>query len=243
MASVKCCVLFFSQEIQLSPEEARDLERNTRQQRHSQRWKKARLNRLTASRFGCVITRKEWTEKGLKNLIEPKDLTRVRAVQYGIRNESMAKDRYVAVMKNYGHNVSIQPNGLFVDPSCPWLGATPDGLVYDPEELSYGILEVKCPHSLKDSEPDYAKKQKFSLVFGENDKPQLDRDHDHYAQVVGQMALTGCLWGDYVACSEKWIGVDRIRFDQNEWLEMRKKLDSFFFAYNLPYLVRRQDTC
>ncbi|KAG0414493.1 hypothetical protein HPB47_008336 [Ixodes persulcatus] len=70
-------------EIQLSPEEARDLERNTRQQRHSQRWKKARLNRLTASRFGCVITRKEWTEKGLKNLIEPKDLTRVRAVQYG----------------------------------------------------------------------------------------------------------------------------------------------------------------
>ncbi|KAM7313309.1 uncharacterized protein ISCGN_003184 [Ixodes scapularis] len=230
-------------EIQLSPEEARDLERNTRQQRHSQRWKKARLNRLTASRFGCVITRKEWTEKGLKNLIEPKDLTRVRAVQYGIRNESMAKDRYVAVMKNYGHNVSIQPNGLFVDPSCPWLGATPDGLVYDPEELSYGILEVKCPHSLKDSEPDYAKKQKFSLVFGENDKPQLDRDHDHYAQVVGQMALTGCLWGDYVACSEKWIGVDRIRFDQNEWLEMRKKLDSFFFAYNLPYLVRRQDTC
>ncbi|XP_075730954.1 uncharacterized protein LOC142774509 [Rhipicephalus microplus] len=123
-------------EIQLSQEEARDLELNSRQQRLSERWRQARANRLAASTFGHVVRRQAWTEKGLRNLIEPKDLTHVRPVQYGIRNESMAKDRYIAVMNSYGHNVSVQHCGLVVDPVCPWLGATPDGLVYDPEELS-----------------------------------------------------------------------------------------------------------
>ncbi|KAH8018835.1 hypothetical protein HPB51_012789 [Rhipicephalus microplus] len=226
-------------EIQLSQEEARDLELNSRQQRLSERWRQARANRLTASTFGHVVRRQAWTEKGLRNLIEPKDLTHVRPVQYGIRNENMAKDRYIAVMNSYGHNVSVQHCGLVVDPVCPWLGATPDGLVYDPEELSYGVLEVKCPHSLKDSEPEEAKKRKFSLVFGENGEPQLDRDHEYYAQVLGQMALTGCLWGDFVVCSEKWIGIERIWFDRNEWEDMRKKLDAFFFEQMLPHLARR----
>ncbi|XP_037518828.1 uncharacterized protein LOC119395886 [Rhipicephalus sanguineus] len=226
-------------EIQLSQEEARDLELNSRQQRLSERWRQARANRLTASTFGRVVRRQAWTEKGLRNLIEPKDLTHIRTVQYGIRNENMAKDRYIAVMNSYGHNVSVQHCGLVVDPVCPWLGATPDGLVYDPEELAYGVLEVKCPHSLKDSEPEEAKKRKFSLVFGENGEPQLDRDHEYYAKVLGQMALTGCLWGDFVVCSEKWIGIERIWFDRNEWEEMRKKLDAFFFEHMLPHLARR----
>ncbi|KAL1418774.1 hypothetical protein MTO96_025659 [Rhipicephalus appendiculatus] len=178
-------------EIQLSQEEARDLELNSRQQRLSERWRHARANRLTASTFGQVVRRQAWTEKGLRNLIELKDLTHVRPVQYGIRNENMAKDRSSA------------------------------------------------PHSLKDSEPEEAKKRKFSLVFGENGEPQLDRDHEYYAQVLGQMALTGCLWGDFVVCSEKWIGIERIWFDRNEWEDMRKKLDAFFFEHMLPHLARR----
>lgn len=148
-------------EIQLSQVEARDLELNSRQQRHSERWRNAWTNRLTALCFGRVVKRQDWTEKGLHNLVEPKDLIHVRSVQYGIRNESLAKDRYVAVMQSYGHNVSVQHCGLVVDPACPWLGATPDGLVYDPEELPYGVLEVKCPHSLRDTEPEEAKKKKF----------------------------------------------------------------------------------
>ncbi|KAM7282255.1 hypothetical protein ISCGN_002405 [Ixodes scapularis] len=42
--------------------------------------------------------------------------------------------------------------GLVVDPAGPWLGTSPDRLVWDPEEVnSHGILKVKCPYSVKDT--------------------------------------------------------------------------------------------
>ncbi|KAH7959136.1 hypothetical protein HPB49_008648 [Dermacentor silvarum] len=138
--------------LQLAPEEAQDLEVNTRQQALSDRWHSARHHRLTASTFGRVIKRKEWTEKGLRNLLDPKDLSRVRAIQYGKKNESVAAERYATTMRAAGHNVTLQHCGLAVHPSCPWLGASPDRLAFDPEEGTYGVVEIKCPYSLKDSE-------------------------------------------------------------------------------------------
>ncbi|KAL1442514.1 hypothetical protein MTO96_046381 [Rhipicephalus appendiculatus] len=121
-------------------------------------------------------------------------------------------------------------------PAFPWLGASPDRFVYDPEELTYGVLEIKCPYSLKDSQPEEARSKKFCIIFEENDEPQLDRDHEYYAQVLGQMGVTGCRWADFVVCSENWIAIERIRFDKIEWLSMRKKLDKFFFEHMLPYM-------
>ncbi|KAL1417722.1 hypothetical protein MTO96_026625 [Rhipicephalus appendiculatus] len=188
-------------EIQLSQEEARDLELNSMQQRLSERWRHARANRLTASTFGQVVRRQAWTEKGLRNLIEPKDLTHTLCALGWVQHQT----DLCTTLKNF-HMV------------C-WRSS--------------------APHSLKDSEPEEAKKRKFSLVFGENGEPQLDRDHEYYAQVLGQMALTGCLWGDFVVCSETWIGIERIWFDRNEWEDMRKKLDAFFFEHMLPHLARR----
>ena len=38
---------------------------------------------------------------------------------------------------------------IFVCKDYPFLGATPDGTVYDPSNLAhpFGFLEVKCPYS------------------------------------------------------------------------------------------------
>ncbi|KAH7932602.1 hypothetical protein HPB51_029206 [Rhipicephalus microplus] len=127
---------------------------------------------------------------------------------------------------NIGIPATLQESGL-------------DGLVYDPQKLSCGVWEVKCFHSLRDSAPEEAKKRKFFMVFGENDEPQLDRDYEYYAQVLGHMAVTGCLRGDFVVYSENWIGFERIWFDRNESEDMRKKFDAFFFEHMLPHLARR----
>ncbi|KAG0444823.1 hypothetical protein HPB47_013342 [Ixodes persulcatus] len=80
-------------EISLCTEDACKLEQNTRQQSKSKTWGDARQHRLTASSFGKVLARQQWTERGLHNLLEPKDLTGVRAVQYGIKNEPLAVNR------------------------------------------------------------------------------------------------------------------------------------------------------
>ena len=41
--------------------------------------------------------------------------------------------------------------GLIVNAEAPWLGASPDCLLYDSEETTpFGVGEVKCPFSKKE---------------------------------------------------------------------------------------------
>lgn len=132
------------------------------------------------------------------------------------------------------------PSGLLVDPSCPWLGASPDRLIFDPTEASvHGLLEVKCPYSLKGKSVDeigdtYCMKKDNNGVF------RLDRTHMYYYQVLGQMALCGLPWSDFVVFSENFILVERIRFSEVDWVVAKAKLDSFFFSVMLPYMASTQ---
>ncbi|CAN8002871.1 unnamed protein product [Ixodes pacificus] len=70
-------------ELGLTAEEARQLESNTRQQSLSKQWHSAREHRLTSSSFGAVNKREQLTEKGLRTLFGPRDLSHVRAIEYG----------------------------------------------------------------------------------------------------------------------------------------------------------------
>ena len=39
------------------------------------------------------------------------------------------------------------PCGLVIHPEMPWLGASPDGLVYDPSATPpFGLVEIKFPN-------------------------------------------------------------------------------------------------
>ncbi|XP_077497958.1 uncharacterized protein LOC144108650 [Amblyomma americanum] len=244
--------MFSFQGLQVSSQEAIDLEKNTRQQSGSEMWKRARVHRLTASSFGVMVKRPTWTEKGLQNLTADKDLSRVRAVQYGLTNEQPAVQRYVAVMKARGHDVEAFRSGLVVDPSfsvlerhpplqqCPWLGASPDRLLFDPCEIpSYGLLEVKCPYSLKGKTPEdmgdgHCLKKDSMGVF------RLDRGHEYYYQVLGQMALSGLSWTDFVVFSDQFLIIDRVKFSAEDWAVARQKLDNFFFSVLLPYMASKR---
>ncbi|XP_064479206.1 uncharacterized protein LOC135392422 [Ornithodoros turicata] len=224
----------------LTPSAARDLEKNSRQQSTSATWNEARNHRVTASNFGTILKRTTWTRRGLDNLFRRKDLSRVRAVQYGISNEAAAVQRYRQVMCSVGHDVAILSCGLFVDPATPWLGATPERIVFDPTERSpHGVLEVKCPYSLRDTPGELLKEQRFYMTFN-NEHPQLRRDHDYYAQVIGQMGLTGLQWADFVMYGPGFLTVERIRYDEQEWGDMKAKLTTFYFSDALPYFARQE---
>ncbi|XP_064475650.1 uncharacterized protein LOC135389544 [Ornithodoros turicata] len=224
----------------LTPSAARDLEKNSRQQSTSATWNEARNRRVTASNFGTILKRTTWTRRGLDNLFRRKDLSRVRAVQYGISNEAAAVQRYRPVMCSVGHDVALLSCGLFVDPATPWLGATPDRIVFDPTERSpHGVLEVKCPYSLRDTPGELLKEQRFYMTFN-NEHPQLRRDHDYYAQVIGQMGLTGLQWADFVMYGPGFLTVERIRYDEQEWGDMKAKLTTFYFSDALPYFARQE---
>ena len=68
-------------------------------------------------------------------------------MRYGIEEEPNA-------IKAYSHflsaDVSIKQSGLWVNKKYPYLGASPNGLIYDSQRNLLGIIEVKCLKTLKD---------------------------------------------------------------------------------------------
>ncbi|KAH9374945.1 hypothetical protein HPB48_020047 [Haemaphysalis longicornis] len=141
-------------------------------------------------------------------------------------------------MKTRGHNVEAFKCGLLVDPSCPWLGASPDRLIVNPSETPMrGLLEVKCPYSQKGKSVSQIA-EPFYMVKDHQGIFRLDGCHDCYFQVLGQMALAGLSSKDFAVFSNQFMIVERIRFGEQDWAVARRKLDNFFFSVSLPYLAK-----
>ncbi|XP_077557920.1 uncharacterized protein LOC144173311 [Haemaphysalis longicornis] len=225
------------QDLKLSSEDASMLEMNTRQQARSPTWQAARANRLTASRFSSVLSRKQpWTERGIANIMRPTSFSN-HIVRYGTTSEPKAVQRYMALMEHLGRPVTVHTCGLMVRPSCPWLGATPDRVVHDPQENPpFGLVEVKCPWTKKASTLQDALSSKDFCVELLNSTPHLKVSSEYYAQVMGQMFCAGLLWTHFVVYAEAWIIVCKVTFCQNTWDAMKAKLDSFYFTHAVPYL-------
>lgn len=76
--------------------------------------------------------------------------------------------------------------GLFVDPTLPYLAASPDGLIGD-----NSIIEIKCPFSIRDFTPENAyKENKIKYLEQKDDKLSLKKSHDYFYQVQGQLHIT-----------------------------------------------------
>ncbi len=125
-------------------------------------------------------------------------------------------------------------SGFVISEEYPFLGASPDGLVYDPLSADqFGVLEVKCPYKYRHITPKEAcSNTDFCCkVMTTNGEEHLKLKHDHlyYSQIQGQMAVTGRKWCDFVIFTEKCLNVERISFDNNFWqTELLPKLIDFF---------------
>lgn len=78
------------------------------------------------------------------------------ATQWGVSNESRARERYIQYQRSNGKDgVVVAPCGFFISKLYPFLGASPDGAVYDPSSPNqpFGFLEIKCPYKHKNVTP------------------------------------------------------------------------------------------
>ena len=230
------------EKIQVSMDQAKHLEEETKQQSLSSTWRKERLLRLTASNFGHIMKRKAIpSEAFLKRIFQHKDLSKVASVSHGIQSENKAKDIYrKKVNRKFQHQITVYDTGLIVNPAFPWLGASPDGKIQDCSSLpSTGLLEIKCPYTYRDSTPQEAsvKPGFFCELIDEN--VCLKRDHFYYDQVQGQLAVSGLQWCDFVVFTNVGINIERINFNEEYWRQtLFPKLTEFYFNHGLPYLVK-----
>ena len=94
----------------------------------------------------------------------------------------------------------VDEASLVLHPAHDWLAATPDGAVEND-----GLVEVKCPARLRDHVPEY-----------------------HYAQVQGQLEVTGREFCDYFQFAEEGTSTIRVLRDKSWWNRAFPFLEEFW---------------
>lgn len=228
----------FKASLAMSDEAIRKVERDTKEQRNSTLWREVRRYRLTASLFGAVFRRQPETppQSLVLQILQPKQYSSA-ATQWGVDHEAPAIQQYIHHQHTHGHpDLTVAPCGFYVCKTHPYLGASPDGAVYDPSQQTapFGFLEIKCPYVHRNVTPeDACSDSRFCCAIEVdargNQRPVLRRNHTYYAQVQGQMAVGDREWCDFVVYTTKGISAQRIEFDKHYWeQELLPKLTEFF---------------
>ena len=232
---------FYKTKVALTPEEARDLEIQTQNQADSELWIQERKKRITASNVGeiCKMMKKTKRNKKVEALLYNRFKGNI-ATQYGRRREENSRQKYIMYQQSHGHpNLRTQATGLIVSYHSPWLGASPDDKVLDPDSaIPSGLAEYKNPYTAREfSIPEACKKLPSFCLEKHASSYRLKKRHNYHFQVQCQLFCDHKEWCDFVVNTEKDIHVERIYFDQKWWDEQHLKLQTFYFKALLPELA------
>ena len=160
----------------------------------------------------------------------------VPALQWGIHNEDAAREAYMELVSQEHVNLHFMPTGLYVNPGCPYLGATPDGLVsYDC--CDEGIIEIKCPYKHRDTHPKDVADPRFYLKISEDGELYLSRSHKYYRQIQGQLAICEKEYCDFICWTPHGMHTEHILPEDSYLNETIPQLDAFFVKVLLPLLL------
>lgn len=207
-----------------------ELEFLTRGQAACERWRYERSKRLPSTLFKDVASRKTTTLcANLVKRIIYRDNVSTKAIEYGKSHEQKAVKRYEEIT-----GVQVQHCGLFIDPSKPFLCTSPDGLVGED-----GLLEVKCPFSVKDASSlieAFTEKNKigFKVVDG---KLSLPTNHKYYFQIQGQLSITNRAWCDLYIWIPNDSQIIHVKQNKDFWSNIIPKLEQFYIECCVPEIV------
>lgn len=201
------------------------IEKNTREQSENPLWKELRQPRLTSSRFGEVYSARGDSSSEALAVRMLRGVRQTSAMKRGIELEPEVLQLYSDFC-----GVNVSPSGFVIHPDAPYLGTSPDAKVYDPSEKPpFGLAEVKCPNVNSIAEATHIK---FT-----NGQAKLKRNHKYFWQVLGQLAITGLPWCDFITSTKSDLTVERIWKDESLINDLKKKLDIFYFnTYMQTYL-------
>ncbi len=236
---------FYTTKVAVTKEQADEIERNTREQSESDLWMLERTKRITASRVGGIAKMKKTTKRSRK--VEEILYSRFRgneATRYGINMEETARQQYVTYQQQGGHpGLRTHRTGLVISVDTPWLAASPDDRVEDPDAPQpLGVVEYKNPFSARDMTLfEACDKVKSFCLERREEKGQiiykLKRRHDYYFQIHCQMYCCNTHWCDFVVRTNKDMHVKRITWDNDWWQQQLPKLKQFYFDALLPELA------
>ena len=143
----KCDEIYNS--VSLSVQQASRVEEDTQQQSNSKVWFEQRAGRVTASKLHSALHTQlsNPSVSLIKSICYPQKVKFLSdTCAYGCKHEDEARSIYSEVMKSNHSSFTLKPSGLLLDPSSPFVGASPDGIV-ECSCCGCGVLEIKCPYS------------------------------------------------------------------------------------------------
>lgn len=177
-------------------------------------WYAQRTGKITGSAVGAIL--------GLSPFMSTADVMRrmIRetygaesefagnvATEYGTFHEDGAKLDYELETGN-----KVNDCGFYISEQHQWIGASPDGFIGED-----GLIEIKCPYSLRD---------KLNPQF----KSINDQPHYH-AQIQLQLFVTGRKWCDFYQWTASGTKTERVYFDGDYIKNILPQLVGFYNEY------------
>ena len=207
-----------------------DTEVQTRNQALSDLWFKERKNRLTSSNFGKVLSRKSKPSEKFMNSLFSKNAVKAKPLEYGKRHEKTAKEKYLELYPSR----HLHECGFVVNNEFSFLGASPDGKLCDNGVC--GIVEIKCPFSARKMTIEKACSDIPDFYLQKDDHVSLKKTHSYYAQIQGQLMVTGCEFCEFIVYTQDDMHVERIKPDIPFMTSMLQKLAEFYRDFAIPHL-------
>ncbi|KAJ0061630.1 hypothetical protein NL108_005749, partial [Boleophthalmus pectinirostris] len=210
------------QSLEVSLDMAHKIEHATQEQSSSSEWHNLQRPRVTASRFREVCHVGEASEELLAERIL-KGTHQTGAMKRGLELEADAIWEYCQIKR-----LDYYKCGFVVHPDAPWLGASPDGIVFDPSE-QFGLVEIKCPNIKSYVDAPYLK-----VIYG---TLKLKLSHAYYWQIQVQLLITGMGWCDFVVSAQDDMFIQRLYRDERVMNTIKCRVDMFYLhVYINKYL-------
>ncbi|KAF4514082.1 UNVERIFIED_CONTAM: hypothetical protein B566_EDAN019102, partial [Ephemera danica] len=236
----------------ISIETCWDIEKRTRNQSDCKEWQEERGKILvTASKFHKIINRKKVvTPEFLKAIFGEKLSTASEEqeneqgnlyTRLGLLNEEVACTKYSSAKAQNDptseeKGVNIYKCGLVINPGVPFLGASPDRVIFDKQTQEYGLLEIKTLSKAKTLNLNLQEAITMGLAKNlsiQNEEVKLKDNSEFHTQMQGQMALTGLKFCDLIVDCGIEFYIERFFFNEKYWKgTMLPKLTQFCIAYH-----------
>ena len=236
------------EELKLSREQIQNTVELTIGQGENSLWRLIRSNRITASKFGRVLSairRHKFSDSFISSLVSQPNVDTVRAIMWGIHHEGDAIKAYTST------GAVVNKTGIWLHPSGV-LGASPDGSVETPPPSSTKIsfqnsphsippevIEVKCPFSVRDKNIEEALEHKTFYLEKGVCGYRLKENHDYYHQIQGQLFITNTKCADLIVWTPKDFEIIRILRDDS-WGDNITKLLDFYYNKFVHWIIDQE---
>ena len=200
------------------------------------KWHLYREGRLTASKIFHFLRGDNKALNAHLSLYPVKFTS--KATNHGIKYEPVAVLKYI---EDYNITEEVKECGLFIYEKHPFIAGSPDRLLGED-----GIVEVKCPYKARKYEVSPA--NQCYLLKSSDGGLKMNKEHQYYYQVQGQLLVTGRFFCDFVVYTFKSCVRVRVYRDEIFISKLVTDLCDYYQRYMKPavlnkYFYRDYDKC